>query len=345
MIDKSLKLKKMKIISKTLRLLPIFILALGLVSCDSDDNNDGPTAQSTTIVDLAASDPNLSVLVEALVRADNAGANLVTTLSGPGPFTVLAPTNEAFANFLATNNFNSLVEVPTELLTQVLLNHVIAGNIASSNLFAAGSGYTNTNAVGPDSAFLSIYYYTDTTVTFNGVSDVITADVEATNGTVHVVDAVIVLPTVVDFALANPALSNLVAALQLADSQEPSPSLIPTLQSDGPFTVFAPTNDAFADLLVELDPSGNTELGDLDPATVEAVLGVHVVADNVRSSELNTGAVPTLGGDINLDASTLILTDANNRESQILATAGLVDIQGINGVVHVIGRVLLPAQN
>ncbi|HUH27162.1 fasciclin domain-containing protein, partial [Gelidibacter sp.] len=147
-------------------------------------------------------------------------------------------------------------------------------------------------------------------------------------------------PTVVDFAMSNPGLSSLVAALQSADSQNPSPSLIPTLTGNGPFTVFAPTNDAFASLLKELDPSGNTKLGDLDKATVEMVLKYHVVNGNITSDKIPSGVVGTLGGDVTINAAALTITDPNGRVSNIIPT--LVDIQASNGVVHAIDKVVLP---
>jgi uncharacterized surface protein with fasciclin (FAS1) repeats len=153
------------------------------------------------------------------------------------------------------------------------------------------------------------------------------------------VDGVIDLPTVVTFALANPALSNLVAALQSADSQSPSPNLIPTLSGTGQFTVFAPTDTAFGDLLLELDQSGNTALGDVPPATVQNILLMHVVSGNIRSTDLMSGPVATLGGNITLDATNLTLTNVG-RISNIIPS--LVDIQAINGVVHAIDKVILP---
>jgi uncharacterized surface protein with fasciclin (FAS1) repeats len=293
------------------------------------------------IVETAIATPQLSSLVAALQAADG---NLVNVLNGSGPFTVLAPTNDAFDAFLSANGFASLDQVPTDVLSQILLNHVIAGNVTSTTLTTAGSGYANTSATGPGGNNLSLYFNTTTAdgVEFNNVSSVVAggADISATNGTVHIVDAVIGLPTVVDFALANPALSNLVAALQLADSQNPSPGLIPTLQGTGPFTVFAPTDAAFGDLLLELDPSGNTALGDLDPALVQSVLTYHVVSGNVTSSQLTTGPVTTLGGTITADASNFTLTDPNDRVSNIITT--LVNIQAANGVVHAIDKVILP---
>ncbi len=329
----------MKIISNLTKIIPILLMVFIFSSCSDDDDNSTPQPQELTIVETALATPSLSSLVAALQAADG---NLVNVLNGSGPFTVLAPTNAAFTAFLSANGFASLEDVPTNVLSQILLNHVISGNVSSTDLAGLGSGYTTTNATGAGGNPMSIYFNTSSGVRFNGVSSVSTADVMASNGIVHIVDAVIGLPTVVTFALANPALTNLVAALQSADSQTPSPNLIGTLSGTGPFTVFAPTDAAFGNLLLELDPSGNTGLGDVPPATVQAVLLYHVVGANVRSSDLTSGAVPTLGGNITLDASNLTLTDANNRVSNIIPS--LVDIQASNGVVHAIDKVILPPQ-
>ncbi|WP_027125533.1 fasciclin domain-containing protein [Gelidibacter mesophilus] len=327
----------MKIISKTLKILPLLLLAIGFQSCSSDDDNNMP--QEMDIVETAISSPNLSSLVAALQAADG---NLVGVLSGDGPFTVLAPTNAAFQTFLTDNGFANLSDVPTDVLSNILLNHVIAGEVSSNALVDVEQGYANTSAKGPMDKNLSLYFDATNGVKFNGISAVTTADITASNGTIHIVDAVIGLPTVVDFALANPALSNLVAALQSADSQTPSPNLIPTLSGNGPFTIFAPTNDAFTSLLNELDPTGNTTLGDVSPATVQAILTYHVVSGNVTSDAIPTGVVPTLGGDVTINASNLTITDPNKRVSNIIPT--LVDIQAINGVVHAIDKVILPLQ-
>ncbi len=326
----------MKIISKTLKILPLLLLVVGFQSCSSDDDNN-IEPQPMNIVETAVATPDLSSLVAALKAADG---NLVSVLNGQGPFTVLAPTNAAFQKFLTDNGFAKLSDVPTDVLSAILLNHVIAGNVKSTDLVDAGSGYSNTSATGPGGKNLSLYFNTTDGVKFNGISKVTAADISATNGTIHVVDAVIGLPTVVDFALANPALSSLVAALQSADSQNPSPSLIPTLSGNGPFTVFAPTNDAFTSLLKELDPTGNTKLGDLDKATVEAVLKYHVVGGNVTSDKIPSGVVGTLGGDVTISATALTITDPNGRVSNIIPA--LVDIQAANGVVHAIDKVILP---
>ena len=329
----------MKIISKTLKLLPVFLLVLGLTSCSDDDDNNGNPVQSTTVVDVALAN-DLTSLAAALEATD-----LVTTLQGSGPFTVFAPTNDAFSTFLTSANIdlNNLTTDEEALVRNVLLNHVIIGeSLSSTDLVNAGSGYTNTAAVGPNGENLSLYFNTTNGVMVNGISTVSDADNTATNGTVHIVDTVIDLPTIGTFATSNDALSILVDAIMYADSGTPTVPYLATVTDSeaGPFTVFAPTNTAFANLLTELEISALT---DLDTDTVDSVLLHHIVSANVQSDELSTGTVSTLGGDISADTSDFTLTDGNGRESNIVTT--LVDIQGINGVVHVIDTVILPTSN
>ncbi|BAO74452.1 fasciclin domain-containing protein [Winogradskyella sp. PG-2] len=467
----------MKIISKTFKLLTVFLLVIGMTACSSDDDNTTPPPTTTTIVDLALATNDLSTLVTALTLADG---DLVTVLSGNGPFTVLAPTNAAFDTFLAANNFGSIQDVPTDVLSQILLNHVISGEVTSTALAGLGSGYTSTSATGAggnnisllfdtsngvrfnntasvvnggadvdadngvvhiidavlglpdvvdhainnggftaltgaltsenlvttlqgdgpftvlaptDTAFgnftnpnsnglanillnhvlggvilstdlvnagsgyaytsasgpndtdLSIYYDTAGGVVFNGAAEVAVADIVGTNGIIHVVDNVIDLPTIATFATTNPALSSLVSALQYADTGAPTVPWIGTVSdvTAGPFTVFAPTNDAFGNVLTELSLSGFGEgTGELNAATTDAVLLNHVVSGNIQSSGLPNGTVTTLGGNITADNTAFTLTDGNSRVSNIVTS--LVDIQGINGVVHVIDTVILPAE-
>ncbi|MGB6267818.1 MAG: fasciclin domain-containing protein [Olleya sp.] len=323
---------------KTIKKLSLLFLATFVLwSCSNDDDAPTPTPQPLNIVETAQATPSLSILVDAVIQA-----GLVDALSANGSRTVLAPTNDAFTAFLADKGFASLSDVPNDVLTQILLNHVIDGaNIMSTDL-AGATGYANTLASGPDSTNLSIYWDGTSGVTFNGYSDVDIADISTTNGILHVVDAVIDLPTLATFATTNPALGDLVTALGSADSQTPSPMLIATLSdaTAGPLTVFTPTNDAFDALLLELDPSGMTGLGDLNPATVEAVLNIHLVSGNVQSSGLMTGPVTTLGGTIDVDTSNFTITDPLDRVINIVTT--LVDIQAVNGVAHVVDRVIRP---
>lgn len=293
-----------------------------------------------SVVDHALANPNFSSLTASLGAADG---NLVDVLNSAGPFTVLAPGNLAFDEFLSDNNFSGLGDVPTDALSKVLLNHVLTGVTTSSNLLDAGSGYTYTNAMAFDDHKMSLYFNTSNGVEFNGKSMVVAADVVGTNGIIHAVDAVIGLPTVVDFALADPNFETLVAALTRSDLTFDYVGTLSTPYgaSPAPFTVFAPTNDAFGDLITELGVAG---LADIAEPTLKATLDHHAVAGlNVKSTSLSDDfTVPTLGGNITANISGgASLTDANNRVSNIIA----VDVQASNGVIHVINKVVLPPLN
>lgn len=328
----------MTIISKTMKFLLVSILLVGFAACSGDDDNT-PEVTTTTVVDVAIAN-GLTSLAAALEATD-----LVTTLQGDGPFTVFAPDNAAFDTLLTATgiDLNNMSADELAAVTNILLNHVIIGaTISAADLVAAEAGYQNTAATGPNGTNLSLYFTAGSSVVLNGQSTVTDPDKTATNGVLHIVNSVIAIPTIATFATTNPALSSLVAALALADTGTPTVPYIATVSdaSAGPFTVFAPTNTAFADLLLELDPSGNTALGDLDPALVDAVLLQHIVAANVQSSELPNGTVTTLGGPITADNTAFTLTDANDRVCGIVTS--LVDIQAANGVVHVLDKVILP---
>jgi uncharacterized surface protein with fasciclin (FAS1) repeats len=331
------KIKKMKSILKTTKFLSVFILFIGLTSCSNDDDNDTPVV--TTVVDVALEN-GLTSLAAALEAT-----NLVSVLEGEGPFTVFGPDNAAFDALLTATgiDLNSMSAAELAAVTNILLNHVIVGqNISAADLVAGVAGYTKTAAVGPNSTNLSLFYTAASDVVLNGQSTVTTADLTASNGVLHIVNTVISLPTIATFATTNPALEDLVSALLLADSGTPTVPYIATVSDPmaGPFTVFAPTNTAFDSLLLELDPSGNTGLGDLDPSLVDTVLLNHIVGANVTSDQLPNGTVTTLGGPLTADNTAFTLTDLNDRVSNIVTT--LVDIQAVNGVVHVIDKVILP---
>ena len=324
----------MKNLLKLSKLTFLLFVGFSIQSCSDDDDDVTTPTGPSNIVEIAMDTPDLSNLVAALSVADG---NLVDVLSG-GEFTVLAPTNEAFETFLAANGFMSLSEVPTDVLSNILLNHVISGTVNSTNLVDAGSGYSTTNASNMDGDNLSLYFDTSSGVTFNGISSVVAADIVASNGIVHVVDEVIGLPTVVTFAVSNPALSTLVAALTTEGLSVDIVSILSSSDEPSPFTVFAPTNDAFGSLLAEL---GLNALGDIPVDILEATLGTHVAPEaNVRSTDLVDGmSVNTIGSTITVSLSDgAKLIDSNGRESNIVA----VDIQAYNGVVHVIDNVLLP---
>ena len=310
------------------------ILLISLTTLQSCNNNDDENVQDvSTIVNLAVDSADLTSLVAALDRA-----NLVSALNGEGPFTVLAPTNDAFAAFLSANNFNSLEDVPVDILTKVLLNHVISGSLISTDL---STGYANTLATSAASQTpLSIYVDTSNGVRFNGVSSVSAADILAVNGVIHKVDAVIGLPNIVTFATADPNFSTLVSALTRSDLTTDFVGVLSTdsATAPAPFTVFAPINDAFNRLLIELDLAS---LSEIDEPTLDIVLKYHVVGGaNVLDSNLTDNlTVSTLSGDITADITGgARLTDPTGRVSDIIAT----NVQANNGVIHAINKVILP---
>jgi transforming growth factor-beta-induced protein len=168
---------------------------------------------------------------------------------------------------------------------------------------------------------------TDDGVSLNGNTSVTTADIEAYNGVIHVIDKVLLPPTVVDIAINNSNFSTLVDAVVKAE-------LDGTLSGEGPFTIFAPTNEAFEALFTELNISG---ISDLTKEDLTPILQYHVVSGNVRSGDLSSGNVETLNGDIQVNVGDEDVTI--NKDATVTA----VDIQGTNGVVHVIDKVLIPA--
>ena len=311
----------------------LLILALFFNSCSSDDDN-GAVITSNTIVDFVQNNDDYSSLGAALEAA-----GLVDVLNGSTNYTVFAPNNESFAAFLSANGFASLEAVPVEVLTQVLLNHVISGTVLSSNLT---TGYVNTNATfGDTTNNLSMYINTSNGVLINGETSVSVADIAVDNGVIHAVDAVIGLPTVVSFATADSRFETLVAAL----TRETSFSYVETLSTangtePAPFTVFAPINDAFTALLNE--GLGFDTLDGIPTAVLESTLNTHVVKEaNVTAGDLVNGmTVSTLGDTfvINTDPSATF-TDQRNRTGNIIIT----DVQAANGVIHAVDKVILPS--
>lgn len=322
---------------KTIKTKLIALLALisfVSISCNNDDDESSQTPQ--TIVSIAKANPNLSSLVAALEKAE-----LTSTLNSSGSYTVFAPTNTAFSAFLSAQGYANLNAVPVTALKEILLNHVLNSKVKSTEIT---TGYVKTLAKGNASTSntISMYIEKGSSVDINGGKSnggatVTAADIEASNGIIHVVDGVIGLPTIVNHAVANKNFTTLVAALTFNSASGFAGILSGTANS--PFTVFAPTNTAFSSFLSETGFSGLSAI----PANVlETTLKYHVVAGaNVQSTALTNGqVVNTFAGQnftINLTGGPKI-TDANNRISTIIAT----DVQCSNGIIHVIDKVLLP---
>ena len=312
----------------------VALFGVFLTSCDDDEAIVVP---DTTITGLAKATPSLSILVQALVKAD-----LAATLQGSGPFTVFAPTDAAFRKFLTDNNFADLNAVPVPLLKQVLLNHVVSGSVQASGL--VNNTYIKTLALGSASTSNTLSMYVNTTagVKLNGVSNVNTTltgstfNVIASNGVIHLVDAVIGLPTIVTHAAANPAFSTLVTVVT---SPAQSAVLTALTTNTVPLTVFAPTNAAFA---TALGAGGFANAA--TSAQVTKVLQYHVTAaGNVQSTQLTNGQVipmitsPVQNITIDLTSGAKI-TDTSTTKASII----VVNVQCANGIIHAVDKVLQP---
>ncbi len=274
-----------------------------------------------TLLTFVAADSELSSLAGVATDA------VVASLNGDTELTLLAPNNAAFT---ALGDVSGLSEAQ---LQNILLNHVIAGTNLSGDL-STGYGNTLANYGDPaDEINLSIYINTMDGVSFNGVSSVVTPDIVTRNGVIHIVDAVITLPDVTTFAIADAANfstlataltdAGLVAALQVENG---------TGTPEAPFTVFAPVNAAFT--AIEPLPTGQA---------LSDVLTYHVIAmNNVRSTDLANvaGSVATVNGEsVTISADPASVTGNGNSSASEIT---VVDVQASNGIIHAINQVLLP---
>ena len=302
-------------------LLALFVVAT--VSCDDDDDSPVTNPGNQTTFEIISNSADHTVLEQAL---RDTGLDQVLN---SGTFTVFAPTDNAFSNVDLSN-------ATPEEIKNILLNHVVNGNVPSSNL---STGYIQTNAVetySGDENNINLYVNVANGVVLNGVSTVSNADLTGTNGTVHVVDAVIALPTVATIAAADTNFSTLLAAL----TQEDFIDLLSGSIAPAPFTVFAPTNNAFGSFLAGYDSLDTADdLLALD--TLDEILTYHVLNGAVRSGDINDGDMPNTlqGGVITINTTGgLSITDELERNVNIIAT----DVTTANGVIHVLNNVIVP---
>ncbi|MCX8211435.1 MAG: fasciclin domain-containing protein [Lewinella sp.] len=293
----------------------LLLLVLGFASCE-DDDVDPPALVSIT--ETAVADGRFTTLVSALQRT-----GLDATLAGTGDFTVFAPTDDAFAAAGIDLSAVSDTDLTNLLLYHVLGVSITAGEIGDGDTFASTAG-----TYGPgDSALSMLINKTGSAVSINSDATVVVADIAATNGIIHAIDKVLAPQTIVDFATKAAGTSELAGALVAAD-------LVGALSGTDPLTVFAPVNSAFTAIATTVESLTTEQL-------VE-VLTYHVVSGNVRSEALSVTVVPTLNTtntiDIRQEGGTFYVQNGDNRTDFLLT-----DIQGTNGVIHLIDAVLIPS--
>lgn len=315
-------------------------IALTMLSCSDDDNN---TSQQQTIAEIAAGNSDFSTLVTALNRT-----GLTATLDGNGQFTVFAPTNDAFQTFFNSLGTGVTVDnVDANVLKSILLNHVVASEIKSADIPAATyvSTLSPINSTTNAPTISMFVQKSGATVTLNGGIDskgavVSTADVDASNGVIHIVNRVIQIPTLVDHVVDNPEFETLQTVVTSTD-QAAVLAALSGLTASAPATLFAPNNAAFTTAL----GTGGFANG-ATAAQVTKVLQYHVTtAGNVRSSQLSNNQVvpmftnPIQNTTIILGTGTVDVRDTANNLSRVFQA----DIQASNGVIHGVNRVLQPA--
>ena len=343
----------MKIRNQILSFVAILAVALMTYSCSTDEPKEVTPLKS--IVDIAKADPtNFSILVDALKKT-----GLDATLTSAGSYTVFAPTNAAFTtagytserinNWTAPANNNDIAT-----LRLILQNHVIGIGTKSDDLLAAG--YTRTFASvrvpssGTTSVNLNVFVNTVGTDVLvnggvaNGGAKVTTANIVASNGLVHVVDSVILLPTIVNHIKANPSLSSLLTVV----SSTPQASVLASLTgatSATPITVYAPDNGAFTAAAA----TGGYLVGKTD-AQVTNILRYHLENGNRTASSATSFTSSTATTNVsvttiftpNIFTISLGTVKIKDVVGTTNGTVKIVNIQGTNGAIHVLDKVLQP---
>ena len=292
-----------------------------------------PPAEATlTILDVAGSTDDVSTLNTAVASIDA----IVTALSGDGPFTVFAPVNAAFDAFIQDDDrFSSIQDLldNPDLLAEVLQYHVVSGELFAGDI---NDGDALTTLQGEDIAVAKA----NNTITLNGVAEVV-GTVNVRNGIIHLIDYVVLPPTlqpksIVELAVEAEGLSILEEAVTRTGFED----ILNALSDESAnLTVFAPTNDAFGDLLTALGLSSLSEVPDY---VLREILTYHVVPAEAFSADLMSQDYSTLNGDmISVDLSSGVVL--NGSVNVITTTPGeTFDIEATNGVVHLIDAVLLP---
>lgn len=305
-------------------------LAVTSVVASSDCCNANPKSDATVntvaftdmnsakdIVDTAVGAGQFKTLAAALGAAD-----LVDALKGEGPFTVFAPTDEAFAKLPAGTVEDLLKPENKAKLQAILKYHVVKGEVMADKV----TGLKFAETLNGQRVDIAVSYGK---VKLDGKSTVTATDIKASNGVIHVIDTVILPETknVVEVAKGAEQFTTLLAAVEAA-------GLTSALMGDGPFTILAPTDAAFSKL-----PAGTVEnlLRPENLATLQAILQYHVISGRVYSDQVvKLNSARTLGGQtvsINVDGSTVRFNES---------TVTAVDIEAANGVIHIIDAVLLP---
>ncbi len=281
-------------------------------------NTEAVQPEKMDIVETASSAKVFGTLIAAVKAAD-----LVEVLKSDGPFTVFAPTDDAFKKLPEGTIAKLLKPENKAMLVSILKYHVVSGKVVAADVVKLNSAKT----VEGGSVTIKIK---DGSVFLNGNSKVVQTDIAASNGVIHVIDTVLMPPAkknIVETAVSTNMFNTLVAAVKAA-------GLADTLMGDGPFTVLAPTDDAFKKL-----PAGTIEslLKPENKDMLVKILTYHVISGEVRSEQVAAmQKAKTLQGQkvkIKTKGSAVMINGAKVIKA---------DVEASNGVIHVIDTVLMP---
>ncbi|WP_335964508.1 fasciclin domain-containing protein [Galbibacter sp. PAP.153] len=308
---------------KAIMLLLIF--SCSLIACSNSSSEDNPETElpeeSVSLYTYLKNDSNYSILVEAI---NQIGYQDALNVDGAGSYTFFAPNNEAFTKYLEANKINSVINIPTNTLTQIILNHMLLGKEKMINAIAEGYNKTQAKEFSSQANIdLFVSKPNDAFIINDGIL-VTKADIEVTNGVIHEVDAVIKPNTLATFIKVDPAFTNLYDASQAINSDIYTKLNDPTAD----LTLFVPNEAAFL------------AMGTITVEELEETVKYHVLDGNVFSASKfqDNGELKTWQG-TNITTNTgsnVTITDNIGGK----ATMAKTDYVAWNGIAHVIDKVL-----
>ena len=327
----------MKSIKKIVWILIAASLSSSMYSCLDDEGiNPAPPSSATGPNDIAAI-ANTDSRTDSMAVALNE-ANLMPIFQSANTYTLFAPNNQAFIDLLATDStWNRIADIDAITLTNLLYYHTLGSEVKSTDL--TDSSYATTlNTEGTPKRENTVI---EVDLTFgaklNNSVKVEAFNIQATNGVVHIIDQVMRPQNVLELANHDERFSSLVNAMRIFGD-----TITKEINGNGPYTVFAPTNEAFQRLL-DSDTTWNS-LSDIPRATLNAVLSYHIVNGvNIQNNEFTQNqTLTTLDNGtltVNITSSAQLLT-TDTMQGAVNIT--LTDIQGTNGVIHTVEEVLIP---
>lgn len=334
-------------------LLLTFTFSAVAISCSDDDDDNSPAPQQT-VLEIAVANSDFDVLEAAAIKA---GTDVLNVLGGSTQITVFAPTDAAFVAYLDVANEAAALTAVNGLspsaAADLLTFHVIAGSEIKAEDIAAGTTTVTTARASNNKAFVT---KSGANVTINNAR-VTTANVDASNGVIHIIDAVLAPPAGNIVSIATTGAT--AESFNLLATALTKANLVTALQGAGPFTVFAPDDVAFLALLRTL--TGNATL--TEAQGIDAINAITATSDPLNLDELTNvlqyHVVPNAAAfSINLTNNQTITTLKANAPNQVTialgssvtvdgaasepSTVALANVAATNGVIHVIDRVLLP---